>query len=50
MAHPRWYIREHDQPLCVQDQGCDSKEQGVSQPIEGHAASFAEMKQDGPQQ
>ena len=27
-----------------------SKERGVSQPIEGHAASFAEMKLDGHQQ
>jgi len=27
-----------------------SKERGVSQPIEGHAASFAEVKQDGHQQ
>jgi clathrin heavy chain len=26
-----------------------SKERGVSQPIEGHAASFAEIKQDGHQ-
>jgi clathrin heavy chain len=27
-----------------------SKERGVSQPIEGHAAAFAEIKQDGHQQ
>lgn len=26
-----------------------SKERGVSQPIEGHAASFAELKLDGHQ-
>ena len=26
-----------------------SKEQGVSQPIEGHAAAFAELKLDGHQ-